>query len=453
MSQILDLFKHAHDDQLAIASDTFELTYKELIKRISEFEMPSCGIKVGLIADLNPTITICYFALLQKGKQVVLLNPKEPKNTRKNKLRELGISHVFSCDENGGLLFKTTSVKQKPHTDGIATYLFTSGSSGGEKIVALSIDNHILSAKGIVDHLDLTENSRYLITLPLSHVAGLSILYRCFMKGACALFTDSNKLYSSMSEKAITHVSLVSTQLTRLIKDWEKPIPSLKAILLGGSRTERTILEKAYHAKMPIYLSYGMSEMSSTITLKKIESIEQLDTSGFILPYRGLKISQDGEILTFGETLFKGYLNKATGLVEASKKAFPTKDIGSYSKDCGLIVKRRKDSMFISGGENIHPEEIEQHLYLLSGINNAVVTSIPNDEYGNITIAFIKTTKALNKDKLLAHLRKSLPGYKIPKHFLLWPEDLQAQMKVTKALRKKLSLYAYESLRKSEISS
>ncbi|MCH9630614.1 MAG: 2-succinylbenzoate--CoA ligase [Chlamydiia bacterium] len=453
MKQILDLFSHAQDNKIAIESETSKLTYKKLRKMVEEFEVPPTGTKIGLVADLNPNIVMCYFALLLKGKQVVLLNPKEPKEAQEKKLKELGIDCVYFCDKNGRLLFKKIKTEQKPYTEGIATYLFTSGSSGKEKVVALGLENHILSAKGIVDQLDLNEHSRYFITLPLSHVAGLSILYRCFMKGACVVFGNTKDLYFSISKKAITHVSLVSTQLTRLLLDWKTTVPSLKAVLLGGSSTEDVILKKAYHLKLPIYLSYGMSEMSSTITLNKVRSINQIKSSGFTLPYRKLTLTEKGEILVSGKTLFSGYLDKSTGLVAREKEPFNTKDIGSYSEDYGLTIKRRMDSMFISGGENIYPEEIEQHLNLFEGVSYAIVTSISNREYGRIAVAFIKTSNHIEKEPLKEHLRRFLPGYKIPKYFLPWPEGQKIHMKVTKRIRDKFSNLAYESLLKSAINS
>ena len=104
-----------------------------------------------------------------------------------------------------------------------ATVVFTSGSSGAAKAVVHSTANHLYSAAGSAANIPLAADDAWLVALPLSHVAGLSILFRTLSAGACALFADSGALHSTDSPAArllpaATHVSLVETQLRRLLQ-------------------------------------------------------------------------------------------------------------------------------------------------------------------------------------------------------------------------------------------
>ena len=89
-----------------------------------------------------------------------------------------------------------------------------------------------------------------------------------------------------------------------------------------------------------------------------------------------------------------------------------------------LIVSGRRDAMFISGGENIHPEEIEAALLSLPGISQAIVVPRLHPEYGFRPVAFIQSeTERMRAGEIKQALREILPGYKIPDRILPWPED------------------------------
>ena len=78
--------------------------------------------------------------------------------------------------------------------------------------------------------------------------------------------------------------------------------------------------------------------------------------------------------------------------------------------------------MFISGGENIYPEEIEKYLLSMEKIENAVVVAVDSQEFGQRPVAFIKTQMEIDEQKMKSYLKQYLPSYKIPDRFLSWPE-------------------------------
>lgn len=141
---------------------------------------------------------------------------------------------------------------------------------------------------------------------------------------------------------------------------------------------------------------------------------------GHPLPYRELKVGKDGEILVRGKTLFKGYL-KGDGTFDLpldKEGYFETRDLGTYSPKTGLQVWGRKDRLFISGGENIHPEEIEKLLGNIEGIIRAEVVPTPDDEYGFRPKAYIESEKGYNDDELREYLSTFLPKFKVPVSFV-----------------------------------
>ena len=309
----------------------------------------------------------------------------------------------------------------------------TSGSSGEAKAAVHTWGNHFYSAKGSNEIIPLTYSDRWLLSLPLYHVAGIAIMVRCLLSGAGLVIASDDDLSAANMMTAIkrgkvTHVSLVSTQLQRLLDDENNQalLRSLKCILLGGSAIPRTLIDNAIKLSLNIYLSYGLTEMSSQVATGKVIDINK--TCVKVLPYRQISISSEGEILLRGEVLFKGYVTGAKITIPSVNQWFPTGDIGQLDKQGCLTVTGRRDSMFISGGENIHPEEIEKALLNIKGITEAIVVPKEDKEFGQRPIAFIKFTAGpLAEDHIIRSLQADLPRFKIPIAFFRWPQNLMSQ--------------------------
>ena len=218
----------------------------------------------------------------------------------------------------------------------------------------------------------------------------------------------------------------------------------MKAILLGGSAIPGSLIEEAHALNLKIFTTYGSSEMSSQITTSGPgDVLERLYTSGKILNHREIKIAANGEILVRGDTLFKGYIED--GMIDPARDSdgyFHTDDIGKIDEfDC-LSVIGRKDNMFISGGENIQPEEIEAALLSIEGLTDATVVPIPDTQYGFRPIAFINLDKSkLSKKDLPDILIEKIAKYKIPVEFIDYPKDMkQVGIKVNRAELAKYAL-------------
>jgi o-succinylbenzoate---CoA ligase len=316
------------------------------------------------------------------------------------------------------------------HLDQPATIVFTSGSTGTPKAALHTFGNHYSNALGSNANITLRPGDRWLHSLPLYHVGGISILFRCLLAGATiALPGHWTPIGESIADLGATHVSLVSTQLLRLLRE-DTDLGRLKAVLMGGGPVSASLVEEAMSRGLPIHTSYGLTEMASQVTTTPpYASPEELYTSGRVLRGREISTSEEGEILVRGETLFAGYVEGGTLDLPLDKDGwFHTGDLGELDENGSLHVLGRRDNLFISGGENIQPEEIEEVLCRLDSIHEAVVVPVPDPEFGLRPVAFIRTAGNEPGD-LARKLREFLPGFKIPTAFHPWPGNTQRGIK------------------------
>jgi O-succinylbenzoic acid--CoA ligase len=312
-----------------------------------------------------------------------------------------------------------------------ATILFTSGSTGEPKAVVLSVGNHYFSAQGANENMPFGIRHRWLVTLPFYHVGGLAIIFRAILNGGTIAVPEAGyDLPEAINRLNVTHLSLVPTQLHRLLQVEKKltfVMPRLAGVLIGGSSTSPLLIDAALEAGLPLHTSYGLTEMASQVcTTRASDPAPKIFTSGRILNNRELRLAPDDEILVRGRTRFLGYYHDG-GLQTPfdGENWFATGDIGRLDPDGYLIVRGRKDNMIISGGENLHPEEIESTLGRLPEVESVVVVAVSDDEFGARPVAFVQVTEDMPFDPIryVVFLERFLPRFKVPDHFFPWPID------------------------------
>ncbi len=341
---------------------------------------------------------------------------------------------VLSFDEllREALTFSQVSVTPsfiEPQQE--ATLVWTSGSSRQPKAVLHHYQNHLYSALGSNQNIVLKDGDHWLLSLPMFHVAGIAIAMRSLVAGTAIDFpSPEESLKDSLLRLRPTHVSMVSTQLIRALHDQELRLflQETKAILLGGSAIPSSLLREAAALKLPIYVSYGSTEMASQITTTRSSSgLTQWYGAGYVLPHRELRLSEEHEIWVRGETRFAGYLT-SSGLTTPFDQEgwFATGDLGEWQPDGSLRVLGRKDAMFISGGENIQPEEIEWALEQHEDVIQATVVAVPDHDYGARPHAFVRMRAeySMDVDCLKKHLATYVAKFKIPDRFHPWPTNL-----------------------------
>ncbi|BAU56735.1 O-succinylbenzoic acid--CoA ligase [Halorhodospira halochloris] len=313
--------------------------------------------------------------------------------------------------------------------------ILTSGSTGRPRVAVHSYANYVRSAQGSQQLIPLVAGDRYLLSLPLNHVGGLAIIMRCLESGATMVLGGRAEDAKFLERHSISHISMVATQLRRLLEQRDIDLPELRCILLGGGPVAETLLEQARQHQLPCYLSYGLTEMASQVLTHDPQG------RAHILPYRELTLAADGEIMVRGETLFLGYLRNGEIRSATDHEGwFATRDLGRWL-GAGLAIIGRKDNQFISGGENIQPESIELELRRHPAIREAVVVARPDDEYGHRPVAFVDSHNHIPpEEELKAWLRERLAAFLVPDEFL--PIPPQEGMKVP---RKQLECLAKQS--------
>ncbi len=330
--------------------------------------------------------------------------------------------------------------------DSDASIVMTSATTSRPKGVLHTIANHYYSALGSQANIVFARGDSWLVCLPMYHISGLSLLMRALVGGGSLVFPRvKGSLNAALVRLKPSHVSLVAAQLSELLEDGPavETMRNMKAILVGGSAVPRNLVERCLTLGLPVHTTYGSTEAASQVTTTAGADLQtDPGTSGRLLPYRELAIAPDGEILVKGKTLFKGYI--VPGGIELPLDAngfFHTRDCGRLDDHGLLFVRGRKDLMFISGGENIYPSEIERAIADVSGVAHAVVVPVDQPPMGKRPVAFVKMQKGrtLDAERLETQLRRRLEGFKIPIAFLPWPADMHNLLKPDRAALSKLA--------------
>lgn len=318
-----------------------------------------------------------------------------------------------------------------------ASAIFTSGSTGAPKGIVHTVGNYIYSALGTNEFLGLTSSDRWLLSLPLFHVGGALIWVRTLLSGsACILPDPEQNLTHSIQQFQPTVISVVPAQLIRLLEQKEalSCLQRIKTIMLGGAPTPEWLIVKSLDLGLPIMPTYGCTESCAQATgVAQGSPRQDYFSAGQAAPHRKIRIQQDGRIVLGGKTLFKRYLSEPQNLSPDPDRFFVTADAGSFDARGNLVIQGRTDNIFISGGENISPLEIENSLLRQEGILTAIVVPAPHREYGLTPWAFVETSGIFDEKNILDRLRKDLPGYKLPKKIIrLEPCLLEGKMKFSR---------------------
>ncbi len=366
-------------------------------------------------------------ACLQLGLWACPLEPGLPPRALQDR-RRIVQAALFMDSQGFG---KTTGSKKENHqlsaSGGIM--IFTSGSMGGLKAAALPFGCLLENAVRSNQNLPITPGARWLLSLSMHHVAGLGILFRCLLGGGTVVFPPGcAAIAESLEEYTVTHLSLVPAQLRRILNrpGATQAAEKCRGILVGGGTISPRLLRQAMRKGLPVMATYGMTETASQVATSRPGEDPTAGMTPLYPP--DVRITEDGEIQVRGKTLFAGYWNGNTLQRPFTPDGwFCTGDIGEWKPGHRLDVIGRKDNRFVSGGENIVPEIIEQALLELDEIETAVVVPEPHSEWGMCPVAFVQPLPGSPFDARLwrQRLRERLPRYAVPKKILPWPESLR----------------------------
>ena len=211
------------------------------------------------------------------------------------------------------------------------------------------------AARASLRHLGHGPQDRWLLCLPLHHVAGLSILVRSAFAGGSVELQEgfSPKAAATAMRGGVTMVSMVPTMLLRTLDHDPGPYRDLRAVVLGGGPIPDGLLERAAAAGIPALPSYGMTETFGQVATLRPGSLPE--RRAHPLPGIEMRIEPDGRIALAGAQVSPGY----AGEPDRSDRWFVTNDRGEIDREGAVRVLGRSDAVIVSGGENVNPQVIE----------------------------------------------------------------------------------------------
>ncbi|PZW45934.1 acyl-CoA synthetase (AMP-forming)/AMP-acid ligase II [Humitalea rosea] len=320
-------------------------------------------------------------------------------------------------------------------------FFFTSGTTGRPKAAVLT---HGQMGFVVTNHLadlmpGLTEHGASLVIAPLSHGAGIHALANV-ARGAPSILLPGEALdvpiaWGLIAQHRVTNMFTVPTILMALCDGApaDADASSLRHVIYAGAPMYRADQDRARKLMGHAMTQYfGLGEVTGNITVLRPDQhdlapgscgmartgmeIGILDATGARLPPE-----TTGEICVRGPAVFAGYFENP----EASQKAFTggwfhTGDIGYLDARGFLFITGRASDMFISGGSNVYPREIEEAILLHPAIAECAVVGIPHPKWGEVGVACLVARAPVGEAEIRAHLQARLARYKHPQVFVFW---------------------------------
>ncbi|MBU0594045.1 MAG: AMP-binding protein [Gammaproteobacteria bacterium] len=324
---------------------------------------------------------------------------------------------------------RLTMLQKQADLPGIAELLITtSGSTGVPKQVMLSEANLEAAVRASQSRIPLKPGDIWLACLPLQHIGGIAIFYRCAEAGATTLLHqgfDAAKVRHDMERHGVTHISLVPAMLARLLESGPPPAQLAYALIGGGPLSEK-LARRAHQAGWPICPTYGTSETSSQVASLAAfppdwcEGMVGPPLPGIsveIMDENGQPVKGKGHIRVRGPNVMRGYANAAHeaghGLLDGW---FVSGDRGYLDARGNLVVLGRHDDMLVSGGVNVHPEVVEGLLLACPGVSDIAITAVSDEVWGDLITALI--VGGATCSSVQEWSGKNLPSHLRPRRFV-----------------------------------
>jgi len=420
---------------------------------------PCSGERVATLAKNTPTMLILQFACARAGAIFVPLNWRLAKGEVAVLLADSAPALLFHDADFDvtGLACGTSPIADlatlvqecsgaTPPTgarqpwEAPSTLLFTSGTSGAPKGVMISEANAYWGATNFMLGYGVTVDSVFLCDMPLFHTAGLFAASRTPILAGGTLYMsqgfDAAKTLSRIADPLLGITVYFSVpQMAQMI--WNFPgfkpamLQGLRVYATGGAPNPKTQIERFIKAGIPMSDGFGMTETGSVSGVPLESAARVTAKAGSIgLPFISIETQivdetesavpdgERGELWVRGPSVTKGYWNQRQKSASAFHDGwFKTGDIARRDADGFLFIVDRKKDMFISGGENVYPAEIEAVVAELREVAECAVIGIPSDAWGEVGCAHVILVagQQLTAEDVIAQCTARLAKFKVPK--------------------------------------
>jgi long-chain acyl-CoA synthetase len=347
------------------------------------------------------------------------------------RLAEAGVPHILIDTAYPS----TPEFAPQPRKGEAAVLVYTSGTTGRPKAVALSDENVISNAQDCMSATGFDQRQVMLAILPLFHAYGLNVtILLPLMAGSSVVVLERftpRAVLDAIERHRVTCLVAVPSQYRLLALD---PTPcdarSLWLCIAGAERlpetTGREFTDRFGHAILP---GYGVTEVAPVISLNVPESNHPASV-GRPLPNLKVTIRDEGdgicpigeigEVCVEGPSVMLGYLNDSEGTARKLRKGvYHTGDKGFFDTEGYLYLAGRADEMVKVGGEKVYPAEVENALERIEGVEEAAVIALPDPKHGIRLHAFLQRKPGASVDEgaLRSACRELLEPHKVPRTF------------------------------------
>lgn len=441
-------------DKVALISGETEVTYSQFwdyclraaYKLQNTYRLKK-GNRVILSAAGNIEFVYAYFGVHLAGGICVPIDP-DTNQTRFNHIEAstkpicvMGMLHnvVHEAIDFSDVIDGTEKAKfVVPVMGEIADVLFTTGTTGAPKGVALSYLNLAAAARNINEFIGNGADEVELLALPVSHSFGLGRLRCALSKGATVVmlgtFANVKKFFNEMKRCNVTMFAMVPASWGFLKKMSGKYIgkfaDQLKFIEIGSSfmpkEEKEFLMEQLPHTR--ICMHYGSTEASRSAFMEFRAYKDNLLSAGKASPHTEIKIfssegkslplGEEGEVCVKGEHVTSSYWNETPERFASDfyDGYFRTGDCATMDVDGNIYLKSRIKEMINVGGKKVAPMEVEDIMNTIPGIKESACIGIPDPGVvlGEVVKAFIVSDESLSDEEIMSQLRHQLEAYKLP---------------------------------------
>lgn len=314
--------------------------------------------------------------------------------------------------------------------------LYTSGTTGFPKGAIYTHKMAIWNSLNTAMRLELTAKDHCLQVMPPFHTGGWNVLSSPLLHfgGSLCLMPkfEAQDCLKALQQEAVSLFMAVPT-MVRMLSEApnfaESQLPALRYFIVGGEALPIPLIDKWAQKGVAIRQGYGLTEVGPNVSsLNAEDALRKRGSIGFINFYYEWKLCDDaghtvpqgeqGELWLKGPCVSPAYWQNP----EATKKSkegdwFKTGDILVEDREGFLYLVDRKKNMYISGGENIYPSEIEHYLRKHPALKELAVIGVPDPKWGEVGCAFFVSEEEIQTEDLKAYCAKGLARFKIPKHF------------------------------------
>ncbi|NMD96759.1 AMP-binding protein [Rhodococcus sp. BL-253-APC-6A1W] len=435
-------------DAEAVVDGDLRLTFTELTARIRRAAgaFAAAGIdkgdRVAIWAPNSAEWIVAAFGLLAAGGILVPVNTRYKEDEAGDIIRRSGAKAVLvqngflgtefrtpagvpTFDMRSGFLESGNPFARRLSGNDIADIMYTSGTTGRSKGVMMNHTQTLRMFSEWCDLADLRKGDKYMVVNPFFHMFGYKAgLIASMIRGATVLpvpVLDVDRVLELVERERVTvlpgpptlYQSLLAAQGTR-------DLSSLRAAVTGSADIPVDLIRRISN-ELPfrtIMTGYGLSEAGTATASRPGDTFEQIATTVGI-PCEGIevRIADDGEVLIRGYNVMQGYFDDPEATSEAVDLEgwLHTGDLGTLDDDGRLRIVGRKKDMFIVGGFNAYPAEIEGFLLEHPAVDQVAVIGIPDERLGQVAKAFVVSANPVPPEELLAWSRERMAGFKAPR--------------------------------------